>query len=48
MGLQCDFPVVTVGGGVVCLSGVIVIGVVVGLVVPLKFLLKLVKCPIWK
>ena len=45
-----DVPVVAVGGGGgVCLSGVIVvIGVIVGLVVPLKFLLKFVKCPVWK
>ena len=41
--------VAVVGGGVFCLSGVIVvIGVMVGLVVPLKYLPKLVKCPVWK
>ena len=45
-----DIPVTAVGGVVVvCLSGVIVvIGVLVGLVVPLRPLLKMVKCPIWK
>ena len=42
-----DVPIVA--GVVVSLSGVIVlIGVLVGLVVPLKLLLKLVKCPVWK
>ena len=43
-----DIPVVAFGV-VACKSGVIVvIGVLVRLVVPLKFLLKLVKCPVWK
>ena len=45
-----DVPVVAAGGVVVVsLSGVIfMIGVLVGLVVPLKFFLKLVKCPVRK
>ena len=44
-----DVPVVAVGGGVVvCLGGVVVIGVLIGMVVLFKFLLELVYCPVWK
>ena len=46
---NCNVPVVAVGGVVVCMSGIIVVmGVLIGLVIPFKSLLKLVKCPIRK